>query len=738
MSSSSPQLAVAGCTSTNGLESGQSSAATPPLPASLNAFFHDWSDSSTPTLHLWTECEAREHLCYVCGESRTSSKGPRQRCMACKITAHVRCMSSADLEKIPPCRPTFRMRDDAASDRSRHHWVNQRKPTGRCTACTKAFQQKFLLASGGGKEIVAVGCSWCKQMYHHSCFQQQLIDAPCSLGEFASLIVPPSWLVKLPPSGKEDGSPTTDSPGKNRRRRKSRREKDHSFTVQPRRAPNKKPLLVFVNPKSGGNQGAKLLPKFLWLLNPRQVFNLLDGGPKIALRLYSQVARLRILVCGGDGTAGWILSAIDELGIQPCPPVAVLPIGTGNDLARTLNWGGSYTDEPIVRILHQVSEAAVVHLDRWDLARQPGAPAPEVISSEESLPSVDELPLNVMNNYFSIGADALVALEFHESREANPERFTSRWYNRMYYATAGGRELVERKLRDLSKHLGVIADDVDLTPRIREAKFTVVLFLNIPRYSAGTQPWGVPSDTAEFSESRPDDGRIEIVGFTTMSLAALQMGGHGVRLAQARNVTIVTSRTLPVQVDGEPCRLAPSNIQISLRNTTAMLTRVKRRQVYSASQNPDPVQSSQLPDISTVGTQDEETRRVPASPSVHVFSNPMQGPMTPPALSGGWQSPQPLERSSTVFYTNAYEPSQDDTSQHLKAQTLPSCAAQSRELLEARTPSPPADSPNSSPCEHRRLCRAEGVDKRGDPSLQGELSLHHGLVNACKQGKRNV
>ena len=48
--------------------------------------------------------------------------------------------------------------------------------------------------------------------------------------------------------------------------------------------------------------------------------------------------QLRILVCGGDGTVGWILSVLDELKLKVS--VAVLPLGTGNDLARSFGWGG--------------------------------------------------------------------------------------------------------------------------------------------------------------------------------------------------------------------------------------------------------------------------------------------------------------------------------------------------------------------------------------------------------------
>ncbi|XP_014030597.1 diacylglycerol kinase zeta isoform X13 [Salmo salar] len=542
----------------------------------------DWTENALYGEHIWFETNVSGDFCYV-GEQHCFAKTlqksvARKKCAACKIVVHTICIEQ--LEKINfRCKPSFResgSRNIREPTVMRHHWVHRRRQDGKCRQCGKGFQQKFAFHS---KEIVAISCSWCKQAYHNkvSCFMLQQIEEPCSLGAHASVIIPSTWILRV-------RRPQTSLKSSKKKKRTSFKRKSSKkgveearwkpFIVRPIPSQLMKPLLVFVNPKSGGNQGAKIIQSFMWYLNPRQVFDLSLGGPKDGLEMYRKVHNLRILACGGDGTVGWILSALDQLQLNPQPAVAILPLGTGNDLARTLNWGGGYTDEPVSKILSHVEDGNIVQLDRWNLVVEPNQDA---VAEERDEQQTDKLPLDVFNNYFSLGFDAHVTLEFHESREANPEKFNSRFRNKMFYAGTAFSDFFMGSSKDLAKHIKVVCDGTDLTSKVQDLKLQCLVFLNIPRYCAGTMPWGNPSEHHDFEPQRHDDGCIEVIGFTMTSLATLQVGGHGERLNQCREVTLTTYKSIPMQVDGEPCKLAPSTIRISLRNQANMVQKAKRK-----------------------------------------------------------------------------------------------------------------------------------------------------------------
>lgn len=75
-----------------------------------------------------------------------------------------------------------------------------------------------------------------------------------------------------------------------------------------------------------------------------------------------------------------------------------------------------YTDEPISKILSNIGNSDTVVLDRWSLVveKNTGAPAEDTDGGKANL------PLNVVNNYYSLGVDAHIALEFHEARGKKP------------------------------------------------------------------------------------------------------------------------------------------------------------------------------------------------------------------------------------------------------------------------------------------------------------------------------
>lgn len=157
-------------------------------------------------------------------------------------------------------------------------------------------------------------------------------------------------------------------------------------------------LILFSNSRSGGGMGAKVLKKLGALLGEENVFDLgTNPHPERVLARESVVALarrpqgLRVIVCGGDGTMTWIMASVDE--VKETHPdlkvlVSMMPLGTGNDLARSFGWGGKFvagcTQPSWVRAVRRAEPAT---LDRWLVSVMPSAKddtkVPEVFSVHE-------------------------------------------------------------------------------------------------------------------------------------------------------------------------------------------------------------------------------------------------------------------------------------------------------------------------------------------------------------------
>uniref|UniRef100_A0A8C2Q484 Diacylglycerol kinase n=1 Tax=Cyprinus carpio TaxID=7962 RepID=A0A8C2Q484_CYPCA len=638
-------------------------------------------------MHNWYACShARPTFCNVCREALPGVTSHGLSCEVCKFKAHKRCA----IRSTNNCKWTTlaSIGNDIIEDEDGvsmpHQWLEGNLPvSAKCVVCDRNC--------GSVRRLQDWRCLWCKAIVHNSCKEQ--LGKVCPLGQCKVSIIPPTALNSIDSDGFwKATSPSCSSP-----------------------------LLVLANSKSGDNQGVKFLRRFKQLLNPAQVFDLMNGGPQLGLRLFQKFETFRTLVCGGDGSVGWVLSELDKLSLHKQCQLGVLPLGTGNDLARVLGWGGLCDDDAqLLQILEKLERATTKMLDRWSVMTfevptkqtpvqitqyadsvathltkildsdkhsdiissfieesdkkscskkncldlclvclsqcamlnekldslvkalsedanaqlvPSGSISPDESNSDQSRPfrSREQLMLRanslkkalrqiidqaekdkttvlhsnncemttrsklakeknmkslhtlmfhrqctekcVMNNYFGIGLDAKISLEFNNKRDVHPKKCSSRTKNMMWYGVLGTKELVQKTYKNLEQRVQLECDGVPMSlPSLQG-----LAVLNIPSYAGGINFWGGTKENNNFGAPSFDDKKLEVVAvFGSMQMAmsrVINLQHHRITQCRQVKITILGDEGVPVQVDGEAWIQPPGIVQIVHKNRAQMLTR---------------------------------------------------------------------------------------------------------------------------------------------------------------------
>ena len=287
-------------------------------------------------------------------------------------------------------------------------------------------------------------------------------------------------------------------------------------------------IAFLINPVSGGRQGVKIHVQLLralkkFSLSPDQFQIVFTEKGETVSQAQRLAREMEILVAvGGDGTAIETITGAYRSG--SFPRIGLIPIGTGNDLARSVHLYELFKKHGVEGCVRQFLYGPFAPLDLWQVNKK-----------------------ELMTNYLSIGLDAAIAHSFHRQRTTIP--FYSVSCNRVALASIGLSCLAHRLQGKVDVTCWADAEKKALSLHGHR----LVIISNLPFYGGGT----LLAPAANFS-----DGFLEVTPFVSvisaLGLFAFQPSlrlrtwyGNKLEHVKANRIEIAVPEGNFLQIDGE-------------------------------------------------------------------------------------------------------------------------------------------------------------------------------------------
>lgn len=297
-------------------------------------------------------------------------------------------------------------------------------------------------------------------------------------------------------------------------------------------APALTPALCLLNPNAANGRCAALAAPLREAL-PQVPLVLPDNVASARQRLLALPEGSRVIVAGGDGTVHQLLPALVARRLQ----LALLPGGTGNDLARALGLAGMGWRE------------ALAHAQR--------APASAMDLGEITTPQLGGGPQLFMSS-LTAGFDAAIAIR------ALSAPAWLRGQPRYLWATL-------TEIRHLRVYTMRVEADGQL---LQDGPLLFASSLNTPSYGSGMPAApGARVDDGELQLLRVGAfGRLGALGMMPLLLTGQHLRHGKVALGGFKSLRMTARTDVPLAVDGEPL---PSARDISVRVLPGALSVVR-------------------------------------------------------------------------------------------------------------------------------------------------------------------